>query len=118
MLLKTVFLSSNPLDAQVVHALLIGNGINAFIENEFGNLLGLALQGPLSSIRVTVEESQESEALKLIRNRSAPSQENSSERSGYVLMPCASCGKQLETEGGEEAPEECPWCGKPPTGKA
>lgn len=115
---KTVFMTTKPMEAQVVLALLRGNNIISFVENEFGNLMGLGLQAPMSSVLVTVDESQEAEALKIICDAHKPSPRSSLLPSRFVVMPCGSCGKTLEISEGEDAPEECPWCGKPPTSKA
>ena len=118
MTLKTVFMTTKPMEAQVVHALLRENDIVSFIENDFGNLLGLTMQAPMSSVLVRVDESQEAEALKIIGNEYTSTPRTPSAPSKFIVMPCASCGKNLEISEGEDAPEECPWCGHPPTVKA
>jgi hypothetical protein len=117
MTLKTVFMTMKPMEAQVIRALLSENDIVSFIENENGNLLGLGLQAPMIPVLVTVHEDQEEAALKIINDRPQRPPSTSPKLSGFTVMACASCGKKLETPNGEEAPEECPWCGKPPTSR-
>jgi hypothetical protein len=117
MTLKTVFMTLKPMEAQIIRALLNDNDIVSFMENEFGNLLGAGLQAPMIPILVTVDEAQEEAALKVINDRSNRLPSASPKLSGFTVMSCAACGKKLEMPNGEEAPEECPWCGKPPAGR-
>lgn len=118
MALKTVFMTMKPMEAQIVSALLSDHDIDSFIENEFGNQLGLGAQAPMIPILVNVDESREAEALKIIGDPSKLPKRSGPTRSGFVTMACISCGKKLETAEGDEPLEECPWCGKPPTSKS
>lgn len=117
MTMKTVFMSTQPMEAELVRALLSEHGIVSFLENEFGNQLGLGMQAPMIPLLVNVDEAHEAEALKIVSTRPKATRTPSTALSPYIVMACASCGKKLETLEGEEAPEECPWCGKSPISK-
>ena len=107
-MLKTVFMTSEPVQAELARALLRDHGIPSFLENEHSHQMGLSFQAPQTPLLVKVHEAQEAEALALLRTRPRPALPR------FVVMSCASCGRTLEMPEGEDAPDECPWCGKPP----
>lgn len=114
-MVRKVFSTTNPAEAELVRVALRRHGIESILENEGGALYAIGMSTSIVPLEVTVAEKDADAALAVLR-KEAGRKEPVELPATLLEVPCA-CGKTLEIPPELEGRTlDCPWCGRPAGG--